>query len=634
MANRFEAVYPQPIAFSYGRVLRAGSDIERLDQILRCAEVITRYAAAGCIASFAARDDASIAPPQAFQEFDGNLSFGHFLSVVQATPKLKVKHPLLFILSKCFLGKSNPTMGYLEAILKLRNDLGHDLQGLSQAHAKSILATHRPARLLDDVLAAIEPLCSLPLFLVEKQFPRQRISFIRRLILMGTGEPMPSEIAVTDFFKEDNLLYIGTPEGALTLHPMVLWDLERNRATKGVYVIHRINEELEYRSLIQREQPFNPPNVTSMRRLTSGDIVPLEEVELDDGRSFREEWQERLEALTTSLEGETRTVSWTEYDRDTIQWYATLLKRRTQSEIENPHQLLREALLDGRGEVTEDEDRQLRLLFGTDEGIRRLFGRDIVDLRARMSLESSRWDERWELSSNVLASLRSAVDFISKYHPILSAGSFDDLQPTTGSADYLAVREALVNLIIHQDYSDRRTIAQIELEPDRTTMVNAGYSLATTEELRDGGTSTARNPIIARALKLIGFAELGGSGLREMYRVWRSANRRPILVASDDQNNRFRIILDSRPLEIVSDSLWKEKLGAVVSAAEARILSLLGATPEGLSLDEICAGTGERSRDAEQMCSRLVNQQLVDDIDGRLRLKGYLVELAQKSLGD
>ena len=54
MKNRFEAVYPQPIAFSYGRVLRAGSEIERLDQILHCAEVITRYTAVACIASFAA----------------------------------------------------------------------------------------------------------------------------------------------------------------------------------------------------------------------------------------------------------------------------------------------------------------------------------------------------------------------------------------------------------------------------------------------------------------------------------------------------------------------------------------------------------------------------------------------------
>jgi len=48
-------------------------------------------------------------------------------------------------------------------------------------------------------------------------------------------------------------------------------------------------------------------------------------------------------------------------------------------------------------------------------------------------------------------------------------------------------------------------------------MVNAGASLVSETELT--GTSTARNPLIARALKPIGFAELGGSGLREVYRL-------------------------------------------------------------------------------------------------------------------
>jgi len=58
-------------------------------------------------------------------------------------------------------------------------------------------------------------------------------------------------------------------------------------------------------------------------------------------------------------------------------------------------------------------------------------------------------------------------------------------------------REALVNLIVHQDYNDKRTVAQIELEPHRTTMVNAGASLVSETELINGGTSTARNPLLA-----------------------------------------------------------------------------------------------------------------------------------------
>jgi predicted HTH transcriptional regulator len=240
-----------------------------------------------------------------------------------------------------------------------------------------------------------------------------------------------------------------------------------------------------------------------------------------------------------------------------VQWYVALLQRRTQTDIRNPHELLREMLLDGRGEATQDEARQLLLLFGSGSEVKRLLRRELLDLLARLSEETSRWDERQEIATNVLTALRQALAFVSKHHPVLKVIHLDDLQATTGSTDYIAVREALVNLIIHQDYADQRTVAQIELEPERTTMTNAGFSLASHEELRDGGTSTARNPLIARALKLIGFAELGGSGLRETYRVWRQAKRRPVLVASDKDSNRFRLTLDSRPLELVEDTLWK-----------------------------------------------------------------------------
>ena len=88
--------YPQPIAYAYGCILRSSSksEPEQLDRILRCAEVTARYLTAMAIATFAAREDANVAPPEALIEFNGNLSFGHFVSVIQAVAGLKTSHPL------------------------------------------------------------------------------------------------------------------------------------------------------------------------------------------------------------------------------------------------------------------------------------------------------------------------------------------------------------------------------------------------------------------------------------------------------------------------------------------------------------------------------------------------------------
>jgi uncharacterized protein with HEPN domain len=252
--------YPQPIAYAYGNIHRASSEPERLDQIMRCAEVTTRYLAAMAIASFAARTDSSIAIPEAFTQFRGNLSFGHFLSIVQAISNLK-SHPLMGQFSHSLLSKKSLANGKLEKLIELRNQIGHDLKGLAENKARQIITNDRPLEKLEELLAGIHPLCSLPLFLVDTQKPIKKVNHIQRLLLMGeSGEPMPQSIGVSDCFMDDKRLFIGTDEGALALHPMLVWGMERDRAAQSIYLIHKVNpNSLEYRSLAAEKQPTEPP---------------------------------------------------------------------------------------------------------------------------------------------------------------------------------------------------------------------------------------------------------------------------------------------------------------------------------------------------------------------------------------
>lgn len=452
---------------------------------------------------------------------------------------------------------------------------------------------------------------------------------------------MPQQVAVSETFMEDKRLYVGTEQGALPLHPMLVRDLERDRAAQGIYLIHQISSnQLLYKSLTVFSQPTTPPIPADLLRLLEGEPVPIEAIALNDGRSFLEEWAEQRDLILSGKANMTQTVEWTELAQETLRWYSGVLKHRVnldnlqeqgiKVDWNKPPDVIRQILLDGRGEVTADELRQLVLLFGKNQEIRRVIGRDLLDLRVRQSLEG-RWDNGQELADNLLVALRKAVEFISRHNPLIEELSADNLQTDVGSADYIAVREALINLIIHQDYSDQRTVGQIVLEPHRTTMVNAGASLVSEEELIDGGTSTARNPLIARALKLIGFAELGGSGLREVSRVWRNAQRRPPIVNSYEQHNRFRIELDSRPLKAIADSYWKQRLGVTVMPEEARLMGILGNSVLGMTLGELCSGTGYRSKDAQAMCQRLERQQLIDCEADVYRLKPHLQDLAREA---
>ncbi|MBW4671584.1 MAG: hypothetical protein KME60_30200 [Cyanomargarita calcarea GSE-NOS-MK-12-04C] len=105
MLSQVQQTYPQPIAYAYASIHRARSQAEKLDQILRCAEVTTRYLCALAIASFAARENTTFPPPDALTKFQGNLAFGHFLSVIQAISNLATPHPLQIQFSLCFQKK-------------------------------------------------------------------------------------------------------------------------------------------------------------------------------------------------------------------------------------------------------------------------------------------------------------------------------------------------------------------------------------------------------------------------------------------------------------------------------------------------------------------------------------------------
>lgn len=155
MLTKVLQTYPQPIAYAYGKVYRTRSEVAQLDQILRCAEVTARYLSALAIASFAARDDQGVPPPAAFSEFRGNLSFGHFLNVVQAVSGLTSRHPLQVRFSQSLRTKTSHAKGKLETLLELRNQLGHDPKGLSEVSATLILNTENPLEKLEETLEGI-----------------------------------------------------------------------------------------------------------------------------------------------------------------------------------------------------------------------------------------------------------------------------------------------------------------------------------------------------------------------------------------------------------------------------------------------------------------------------------------------
>ncbi|UXI01130.1 hypothetical protein [Photobacterium sp. TY1-4] len=90
---------------------------------------------------------------------------------------------------------------------------------------------------------------------------------------------------------------------------------------------------------------------------------------------------------------------------------------------------------------------------------------------------------------------------------------------------HIALREALVNCIVHADFSDRVSILVVK-RPDMFGFRNPGLMRIPLEEVIAGGTSDCRNRLLHQMFLLIGLGERAGSGMPKIFSGWKSVNWR------------------------------------------------------------------------------------------------------------
>ena len=564
---RSSRVHPFPVAVAAGRVLRAPTPSALVDACLKAAELLTRYVAGCGVASWASREDGAV---RLGLRLEGDLAFGAFLGAAQQLAR-QSGHPLQPYLTPCRPSKRGPGKAEapLIALVELRNELGHDLMALTDARAQGVLNDRKPVSALLEALHALEGLLALPLFVAEDcQWSKGGFE-LRRLLLMGESvDPPPDTLRVAAGLDERLAPYLGVDRHALQLPPMLLWRLLPSRHNRELVFLDKIRAGTPvYKSVHSGE-------MTGPHRL-DGEWLELpraaEEIALADGTSLSRDWGTRSSRLEAGLRQEVGRVPWGEMDDRAVQWFA---KRLKDDSAMAPAALVRERLLDGRTHLEPSDLRQLTLLFGKRTAVNPVLGRPLIDLRSS-GRSAERWDARDLVEDNLVSALRRAIGFIAEQLEMGAELRGEDLSATSGSPDYIAIREALVNQLIHQDYGDKSAAAQVELRPDRAIFFNPGRSLVSARLLPEGARSQSRNPLIARAFRLIGFAELAGSGIVSLQRAWRVANRPPPTFESDDTANTFSMRLSWEPMEPDVDPSWVERLGVGLRAGDAELLGLL-----------------------------------------------------------
>ena len=170
------------------------------------------------------------------------------------------------------------------------------------------------------------------------------------------------------------------------------------------------------------------------------------------------------------------------------------------------------------------------LMFGkteaiTDEECTPFFFPDYRELSANSS-EQERWIDRvypdglWE--ANVFQFYRRTVAKLQEGLPVPFRLEGDMRKDETPA--HVAIREALINTLIHADYSVNSSIV-ITKSRDSIEFSNPGSLLVSKQQYYEGGLSVCRNTSLQKMFMMLGRAEKAGSGADTIVNGWVKSNR-------------------------------------------------------------------------------------------------------------
>jgi ATP-dependent DNA helicase RecG len=206
------------------------------------------------------------------------------------------------------------------------------------------------------------------------------------------------------------------------------------------------------------------------------------------------------------------------------------------------------------------------LMFGQYRPILDAFPNYMVDYQEQPEVKTeARWIDR------VVPDGTWSGNIFDFYQKVIRKLTADLKVPFTMQGDqrqddtlvHKALREALVNTLIHADYSGRASILVLK-RPDMFSFRNPGLMRVAIETAVQGSESDCRNRILQNLFRFVGLGENAGSGLPKIFDGWKSQHwRQPLLKEKTVPNEQT--LLELHALSLVPEKtihFLREAIGA------------------------------------------------------------------------
>lgn len=282
------------------------------------------------------------------------------------------------------------------------------------------------------------------------------------------------------------------------------------------------------------------------------------------------------------------------------------------------------------------------LMFGKMASIQDEFPNYMLDYQEREKAKTEkRWIDRITLDGKWSGNL---YDFYRKVYLKLTADlkvpfNLEKDERKDETPIHVALREALANVIVHADYSDRASVLVVK-RPDMFVFRNPGLMRIPVEIALQGGEADCRNRTLHKMFRLVGVGEQAGTGIPKILHGWRLQHWNPPklyeLLEPYNQTLLELRMIDLFPEQVISG--LQEKFGTAFDQLDyiERVALALAASEGTVNHARLKAVTSEHPVDLSKILHHLTALGMLESTGGRgsiYHLKGEAIPKPEEVFG-
>lgn len=256
------------------------------------------------------------------------------------------------------------------------------------------------------------------------------------------------------------------------------------------------------------------------------------------------------------------------------------------------------------------------LMFGRFEAIREVYPNYMVDYQERPDPKADvRWVDRIVPDSTWSGNL---YDYFQKAYRKLTSDlkipfKLKDGARVEDTPLHESIREALINTVIHADFTGRTSILSVK-RPDMFWFRNPGLMRVPVEQAVQGGVSDCRNRRIQDMFRYVGFGDHAGSGIPKIYHNWKAQHWRLPRLHEDLDKELTQLelrMISLLPEESVKmlDELFDGRFRALPELE--RIILITAAAEDSVNHTRIKEISTEHPKDISAALAHLVQEEML-----------------------